>query len=148
MSTIPQYQVVKARLHQLEMQSSKYGISADPHISMEKEQLQSVIGIFDRIDIHRHNLGYLLKQRSQYSSNQVPTHILTQIRSERENVVSLRTALQQRYEMWVPDHEVDFDQDIEVKEEPIPVTPNRSQDTIYTKLQQIERLVAEIKELL
>jgi hypothetical protein len=146
MSTIPQYQETKARLHQLELKSAHFGISADPSVSIEKEQLQSVISVFDRIDIHRRNLGYLLKQRSQYSANQVPTHILTQIRSERESVVSLRTTLQQRYKIWVPEHIVDYDVATPVKEEP--VAPDRSQDSIYAKLQEIERLVAEIKELL
>ena len=43
MSTIPQLPTLKARLQQLNLQKARYGISADPHILTEAQDLETII---------------------------------------------------------------------------------------------------------
>ena len=151
MSTIPQYSEIKRRLHERQMQASRYGINTEPHVNIEIEDLTALINLFDLIDIHRKNLDTLLKQRSQYGA-QTPLHILNQIRSERQEVVLMRQNAQRRYKQYVPDHPVDADADADLdRETPIRVaasSTNSNRDRVVVKLHEIEHLIAEIKELL
>lgn len=69
MTTIPQLPQLKRRLQELNMQKARYGISGDPHISMEADDLSTVISQMERIDIHRRNVDTLLQQAGKLGSS-------------------------------------------------------------------------------
>lgn len=145
MTTIPQLPELKKRLYQLEIQKSRYGIAADPHITMEADDLKTVVSQMELIDIHRRNLDQLVRQSSQLAQH-VPPHVTNQIISERAEVMRLRQVCA-RLGQSVPAHPLDDDAEPELP--PIKPTPRPAPQTdIRSKLDQIERLLNEIRAAL
>lgn len=147
MATIPQTADLQARLHQLQMQRAKYGISADPHIPIEIERIDNVLTQFNLIEIHRRNASLLIKQRAQYDHD-VPLHILNALNQARQSIASIKQLLKTKYNESV-NHLDGIDYDL--PETHVPVTPKASltnQEIIDQKLMRIERLIAEIRDLL
>lgn len=140
MSTIAQLAELKRRLNELNLQKARYGISADPHISMEARDLDSVIGLMERIDIHRKNLDHMLKQREHFGAN-VPTHIVNQIMSERASIVQIRQQCA-RLGQSVPTHPVDDD---EVTQEESVAQPPRPKADTHAILDQIQALLDQLR---
>lgn len=146
MSTIPQLLALRKRLNELNLQKARYGISADPHISIEVEDLSTLVGQMERIDIHRRNLDHTLQQRDHFGPN-VPTHIVNQIMSERAAIIQLRNACA-RLGQNVPAHPVDDDEQPELPPIPAPSIPRQQPADIRAKLDQIEQLINEIRQAL
>jgi hypothetical protein len=124
-TTIEQLPALERRKSALALQQAKYGISADPHVSIELSDLETIIGQMRRIDIHRGRLQTLLNQRSHFGAN-VPPYIIGEIANEREQIAALRVACA-KYGQPVAAHPVDADQ-IEVERvspapAPFPVDP-------------------------
>lgn len=107
-TTIEQLPALKQRKNQLALQSARYGISAEPHITIELRDLETIIGQMERIDIHRGNLTHLLRQRGHFGAD-VPTHVVNQIVYEREQIAALRAACAKAGHP-VASHPVDADQ--------------------------------------
>lgn len=146
MSTIPQLAALKQRLNELSLQKSRYGISADPHITIEAQDLETVVNQMNLIDIHRRNLDTLLKQESTFGGH-APAYITNQIVTERANVARLRQVCA-RLGQNVPQHPVDADEEPDlppVRSVPRQVPPPSD---IRDKLDQIERLINEIRNAL
>jgi hypothetical protein len=145
-STIPQFDSLRQRLNRLNLQKAQYGISADPHISMEAQDLETLLNQMGLIDIHRRNLDTLLKQAGTFGQH-VPMHISNQIISERAEVTRLRQVCA-RLGQGVPAHPVDDDEPAPLP----PIQPRRQNppptDDIRTKLTQIEWLITEIRAAL
>lgn len=144
MSTIPQFDGLRKRLNELNLQKARYGISADPHISIETQDLETIVGQMNLIDIHRRNLDTLLKQASTFGAH-VPTHVSNQIISERAEVVRLRQVCA-RMGQSVPPHFVDDDAEPELP--PIQPRQTRPPTDIRAKLDLIEQLINEIRDAL
>lgn len=145
MSTIPQLDQLKKRLQELNLQKARYGISADPSISIEAGDLETLVSQMNLIDIHRRNLDTLTRQASTFGAH-VPTHVANQIISERAEVVRLRQVCA-RLGQNVPAHPLDDDAEPElppIKAAPTPPAPS----DIRSKLDQIERLINEIRNSL
>jgi len=106
-TTIANLPSLKARLSVLKNQAARYGISADPHITIEIRDLDEVIGQMGLIDIHRRNLVHLLRQRSHFGAD-VPAHIINSIVHEREEIATRRAYCAKRG-YPVDAHEVDAD---------------------------------------
>ena len=148
MSTIPQLNTLKTRLQQLNLQKARYGISADPHISMEADDLATVVSQMELIDINRRNLDHLLRQRDSHAGN-APVHILNQIVSTRAEIARIRQTCA-RLGQNVPAHPIDSDEQAElppIKPRPAPA-PQPAPSDIASKLDQIERLINEIRAAL
>lgn len=133
MSTIPQLRALRQRKGERSMQQAKYGITADPSITLELRDLETVIHLMEMIDTHRANLNILLSQRAQHGLH-VPTHIITQINSERESISTLRLQCS-RLGYPVDTHEVDAD---ELTIDPPPVRAP-SAPPVETQLDRIEK---------
>lgn len=146
MSTIPQLDQLKKRLQQLSLQKAQYGISADPHISMEASDLDTIISQMNLIDIHRRNLDTLTRQASTFGAH-VPTHIANQIITERAEVMRLRQVCA-RLGQNVPAYPLDDDAEPELPPIPAPSIPRQPPTDIRSKLDQIERLINEIRAAL
>lgn len=144
MSTIPQLDQLKRRLHDLSIQKARYGISVDPHISIEAQDLETIISQMNLIDVHRRNLDALLRQASSFG-NHTPAHITNQIISERAEIVRLRQVCA-RLGQSVPAHPVDDDAEPELPPVQAPARP--AQADIRAKLDQIEALLNEIRSAL
>lgn len=145
MSAIPQLDQIKKRLHELNMQKARYGISADPSILTEASDLETIVSQMNLIDIHRRNLDQLTQQASTFGAH-VPPHVTNQIISERAEVVRLRQVCA-RLGQNVPAHPLDDDAEPELpplKAAPTPPAPS----DIRSKLDQIERLINEIRTAL
>lgn len=135
MSTIANLHVLQQRKHALSVQAARYGISADPSISIELRDIETVIGLMERIDIHRQNLRLLLENRSRFGIN-TPTYISTQISTERAAIASLRRQCADAG-YAVDRHEVDDDVQIAP---PADTTPAPTQlDRIEAKLDELLR---------
>lgn len=144
MSTIPQLPTLKARLQQLNLKKAQYGISADPHIQMEAQDIETLIGLMDRIDIHRRNLDHLLKQRGTFGAN-TPMHIASQIENIRAEIVNLRRACE-RSGQSVPPHPLDSDDQPELP----PITPRqpaRTKDELNALLDEAFQILADIRAI-
>jgi|SRR5690242_15975096 len=125
MSTIAQLKGLKDRRQQRALQKAQYGISADPSILMELDQLETIISLMERIDIHRRNLDLLARQNDHFGAH-VPVHIVNQIRTEREQIAALRTQcarLGQPVEPHPLDTETDAPPQNERESAPLPVDP-------------------------
>lgn len=146
MSTIPQLSQLKQRLNELNLQKARYGISADPHISMEASDLDTVISQMNLIDIHRRNLDQLVGQAGRLG-NHAPPHVTNQIISERAEIVRLRQVCA-RLGHSVPAHPLDDDAEPELPPIPAPSIPRQPPTDIRSKLDQIERLINEIRAAL
>lgn len=144
MSTIPQYDALQKRLRALNNQSAKYGISADPSISIEIEDLTQIIGQMNLIDIRRRNVDVLLRQRTTLG-NYVPPHINTQIATERAEIARLRAWCASKGQR-VPEHFVDSDQTADPPDIQS-ITPAPTSD-LHTKLDQAIALLVEIRAAL
>lgn len=134
MTTIPNLPALRQRKGQLAIQAARYGINADPHITIELRDLDEVIHQMERIDIHRNNLTHMLGQRAHFGAN-IPTHINNQIASEREQVMTLRLACA-KLGYPVDKHEVDDDAPVAMAQAPAPPTE--------TQLDRIERKLDEL----
>lgn len=147
MSTVPQLAELKRRLHELEMRKARSGYSVEPSISMEADDLRTIIHQMEMIDIHRRNLDTLLRQRSTFAG-QPPMHIVNQITSARADIARIRQVCA-RLGQNVPEHPVDSD---EPEVELPPVQPIRRQApapvNIRAKLDEIQRLLDEIRNAL
>ncbi len=147
MSTIPQLASLKKRLQELNMQKARYGISVDPSISIEADDLATAVQQMDLIEINRRNLDLLLRQRDSHGAANVPISISNQIMSIRAEIVRLRQVCA-RLGQNVPAHPVDDDAEPELP----PIQPRQAaQPTpsdIRSKLDQIERLINEIRAAL
>lgn len=108
MTTIPQLNDIKRRKSELALKAARYGINAAPEVSIEINDLETVIGLMERVDIHRSRLSVLLTQRDHFGMN-VPPHIVNQISTERSQIMTLRNQLT-RLRYPIGDHEVDDDQ--------------------------------------
>jgi hypothetical protein len=137
MSTIANLGALRRRKSELALQAARYGISVDPHITIELRDLEQVIGLMERIDIHRGNLTHMLTQRGHFGAN-VPTHIVTQIATEREQIATLRLQCA-RLGYPVDSHEVDADA---IAIEAAPPTPDPR--PAETQLDRIERKLNEL----
>lgn len=145
MSTIPQFATLKKRLNELNLQKARYGISADPHITMEADDLQTIISQMELIDIQRRNLDHLVRQRDMYAGN-APVHILNQIVSSRAEVARLRQTCA-RLGQSIPSHPLDSDEQTELP----PITPQEAaqpKSDLHTKLDQAIALLIEIRAAL
>lgn len=117
-TTIEQLPALKKRRNGLALQGAQYGISADPRITIELQDLETIISQMDLIDIHRGNLNQLLRQREHFGAH-VPPHIVNQITHEREEIQRLRLICA-KYRQPVEAHPVDAD---DVGIEAAPVVP-------------------------
>ena len=108
MGTIASLPALKQRLHELNLRAAKYGISADPHITIEARDLDTVISQMNLIEIQRRNLEVLLGQAAKLGTH-APPHILNQIREIRQEVERLRNVCAQHGHM-VAAHPLDSDQ--------------------------------------
>jgi hypothetical protein len=139
-TTIANLGELKRRKGELALQAARYGISADPHITIELRNLESAISLMERIDIHRGNLGHLLRQRGHFGPN-APTHIVNQIISERENIETLRAQCA-RLGYTVDRHEVDHDAPAPPEPTPSAAPPTETQlDRIERKLDELLRRI-------
>jgi hypothetical protein len=139
-TTIEQLPALERRKNALALQNARYGISADPHVSIELSDLETIIGQMKRIDIHRGNLAHLLRQRGHFGADVSP-HIVNQINSEREQIATLRAACAKRGHP-VASHPVDTDQvEVEV-EQPAPTPfPADPIARVREALRDIEALI-------
>lgn len=145
MSTIPQLAQLKKRLQELNLQKARFGYSADPHISIEADDLATVVQQMELIDINRRNLDHLIRQRDLHAGN-APVHILNQIVSARADVARLRQVCA-RLGQNVPAHPLDSDEGTELP--PIaPQQPVQSKSDLHTKLDQAIALLIEIRAAL
>ena len=108
MSTIASLPALKQRLNHLALQKAQYGIGADPHISIEAQNLETVVHQMGLIEIQRGNLEHLLRQRGQFGTH-VPPHIMTTIQSTRQEIARLR-AVCSTYGHPVLPHPLDSDE--------------------------------------
>lgn len=139
MSTIPQLATLKQRMRARALQQAQYGISADPSVTTELRDLETVIGMMERIDIHRRNLAHLLQQRGHFGPN-VPAHIVNSITSEREKVAELRAACA-RYNQPVNAHEVDSEPALTASEPaPVPL-PTDPIQAVREQLRDVEAMI-------
>ena len=142
MSTIPQLDSLKKRLQQLNLQKARGGYSTDPHISMEADDLATVVSQMDLIDLQRRNLDHLIRQRDTFAGN-APVHILNQIISSRAEVARLRQVCA-RLGQDVPAHPLDSDEQSELPPiQPRPMPQPKSD--LHTKLDQAIALLIEIR---
>jgi hypothetical protein len=124
MSTIPQLAALKQRKQQLDLQQARYGISADPSITIEASNLETVIHQMDLIEIARRNLAHYLQQRQHFGAN-VPDHIQASIDTTRADIEQRRAACW-RYGHSVASHPVDSEPPLDAPEPapvPLPVDP-------------------------
>ena len=147
MSTIPQFAALQRRLNDLNLKKAQYGISADPSINTEAEDLDRVISQMKLIDIHRARLDHLLKQRADFGLH-IPTYINTEIAKDRASIAQLIQVCA-RLGQSVPSHPVDSDEP-EIEPPPIRSVPRQvpPPTDIREKLDQIERLLNEIRNVL
>lgn len=140
MSTIEQLPALKQRRNARALQAARYGGSAEPHITIELQQLETVIGQMERIDIHRGRLAHLLKQRGHFGADTAP-HIVMEIASEREQIAALRAACA-KYGQPVASHPVDADEPgvEEAEQEPVEL-PRGPLARIREALRDIEALL-------
>lgn len=82
MSTIPQLIELRRRKSDLAFKAARYGINTPPEIAIEKSDLENVIGLMERIDIHRQRIAVLIRQRDHFGQN-APPHIETEIATAR-----------------------------------------------------------------
>ena len=143
MSTIPQLSSLKGRLQQLNLQKARYGISADPHINIEADDLATVIDQMELIDLQRRNLDHLVRQRDTFAGN-APVHILNQIVSSRAEVMRLRQACARLGQSVPAVHRLDDDEQTELP----PIKPRQAaqpKSDIHAKLDQAIALLIEIR---
>lgn len=144
---IPELAAIRQRANVRNLQAAKYGISADPSITNEAEQLSTATSLLERIGIHRRNVNHMVGQAAHFGAN-VPTHIVTQIENERGSIATL-IKQSASYGVTVTPHVLDVQQPTtqSVVTQPLqpPSTPNQ---IIQRKLAQIEALIAEIKTLI
>ena len=145
MSTIPQLDSLKKRLQQLNLQKARGGYNTDPHVNMEADDLATIVGQMDLIDLQRRNLDHLIRQRDTFAG-QPPVHILNQIVSSRAEVARLRQVCA-RLGQDVPSHPVDDDEQSELPPIQTRPTPHPKTD-IHTKLDQAIALLIEIRAAL
>ncbi len=108
MSTIEQLPALKKRRQERALQQARYGISSDPSILTELQDLDVLISQMELIDIHRANLIHMLRQRTHFGAN-TPTHIVNSIANERAEIARLRTICA-KYHQPVEPHPVDADE--------------------------------------
>ncbi len=142
MSTIPQLNDLKRRKYDLATKAARYGINTPPEVAIEKSDLETVIGLMERIDIHRRNIQHLVNQRDQLGSH-VPPHVLTQIANERSQVALLRNQCA-RLRYPVDAHSLDDDEPTDTPM-PDPVLPSPAQPD---RLARIEAKIDRILQLL
>ena len=142
MSTIPQMAELKRRKSDLALKAARYGINTPAEVAIEKSDLETVIGLMERIDIHRRNLAHLINQSNHFGPS-APPHILTQIANERSQVATLRNQCA-RLRYPVDEHALDSDDPAPLPE-PIPtIIRNESAD----RLTRIEQKLDHILQLL
>ena len=145
MSTIPQLASLRQRLVQLNLQKARYGINAEPHIMTESSDLETLISQMELIDIQRRNLDHLVRQRDNHAGI-APVHVLNQIATSRAEIARLRQVCA-RLGQGVPSHPLDSDEQPELP----PIQPRHTpapqpaHSDIRSKLDQIERLINEIR---
>lgn len=139
MNTIPQLRALKQRKNERALTSAKYGINTPPEVAIELRDLETVISLMERIDSHRGNLTHLLRQRDHFGPN-VPTHIVTQINNEREQIATLRLQCS-RLGYPIDSHEVDADE--VVMSQPVRVVADRPAETQLDRIERkLDRLLA------
>ncbi len=139
MNTIPQLPDLKKRRDQRAIQHAKFGNMSDPSIITEGEELDTVINLMDRINIHRNRLAQLLKNRSASGIYTLP-HVLTEIEDERSHILELRSACQ-RLGYTVSVHEGDSDGAVEATTIAASSVPDMA--FIRTSVKNIEGLLEE-----
>lgn len=145
MSTIPQLSSLQKRLNELSLQKARYGISADPSIITEAQELDQVIAQMRLIDIHRANVDQLVQQVSKLG-NHAPPYVTNQLMSERAEIVRLRQVCA-RLGHNVPVHELDDNAEVNVA--PSRAVPDHTvRMNVRDKLDQIERILDEIRSIL
>lgn len=140
MATIPSLPALKQRLNALLQQKAQYGISADPHITTEAQDLETVVQQMGLIEIHRASLAHLLQQRGQLGTH-TPSHVATQIDSTRQQIARLRAVCSQ-YGHPVPAHPLDSDEPSapESPREPVPVAADPLA-VVREKLRDVETML-------
>lgn len=144
MTTDYQQSELKRRKGQLQINAARHGINVDPAITIELENIDTVLNQMRLIDIARGNLAHMLKQRQHFGAN-VPTHIITQIATERANIMHLKTICA-RYGHRVTDHPVDDDEPEYTPEINTPSLPTDPLDDIRQRLIRIERMLERLLE--
>jgi hypothetical protein len=161
-SILEQKREHQRRLHQLQLQQARYGISAEPHIYTQIEDIKKLIGNAETIahsagliDIHRGTLAVLLKQRTHFGAN-VPPHVANQIASERQEIARLKRICTD-YGYSILDHPVDADQsEVEAPEpthapyppDPIALMRRRLRDIqALARFGDLERVITELEKL-
>jgi len=148
MGTIPQLRSLKERLGQLELQKARYGISADPHIITEADDLKTAIGQMELIEIARRNLDLLIRQRYIVGAANVSVGVNNQIASTRAEIMRLRKTCE-NLGQYVPAHPLDDDTEAELPPlQPQPQNTKLSNEAIRNKLDQIQALINEIRNSL
>jgi len=139
MSTIPELDVLKRRLHERQMQRAQYGFSVDPSVVMEIESIEAITHVMGLIDVGRRNLIHLLKQREHFGAS-VPPHIVNQIANERDQIAArIRLCRERGY--TIAAHPVDADvTPIESPTGPIVFSRNPI-DTIRESLSDLETMI-------
>ena len=145
MSTIPQLDSLKKRLQQLNLQKARGGYSVEPSVTMEADDLATVVGQMELIDLQRRNLDHLIRQRDTFAGN-APVHILNQIVSSRAEVARLRQVCA-RLGHDVLSHPVDDDEQSGLP----PIQPRpapQPKSDLHTKLDRAIALLIEIRAAL
>lgn len=142
MSTIPQLSELRRRLNNLQIKKASYGISADPHIEIEIEDLSAVVGLMERIDIKRQRLNVLIQQNDHFG-NSTPPHVVNEIMQERASIVQLRQQCARKGQN-VAAHPLDDEMEVELP--PISTPARLPISGIRSKLDQIEQLLNEIRQ--
>jgi hypothetical protein len=120
------------------LQKARYGISADPSILIESENLEQVVHAMKIVETHRGTLEHLLKQRAYFGPN-TPSHIVTQIDSTRQEIITLRMQLKHLGHA-IPSHDVDNDS--AMASAPAPTTqPLNTMELIKRRLIEVETLL-------
>jgi hypothetical protein len=136
MPTIPNLPALKQRLNQLNLQKAQYGISADPHITIEAQNLETVVQQMGLIEIQRGNLAHLLKQRGQLGTH-TPPHIAGEIQRTRREIERLR-AVCRNYGHAVTSHPLDSDEpETQPDVQPVPVASDPL-NVIREKLEDLD----------
>lgn len=84
---------ISRRLNELQRQAAFRGISADPSITMEIQDLTKQLENLDDmaqtiklIELHRKHLGTLLQQLGTFGAAHVPPHVVSEIERDRANI--------------------------------------------------------------
>lgn len=145
MSTIPQLAELRRRKSDLALKAARYGINTPAEIAIEKSDLETVIGLMERIDIHRQRLAVLIRQRDHFGQN-APPHLETEVANIRSQIAILRNQCA-RLRYPVDEHTLDADNPAPLPEPQVSVSIRSEHPDRLTRLEQkIDRILQLLEE--